>query len=99
MDDQICTPPLQLTLPLHKYNNGDDIKDDYGQTLNDEDYEPRNALRSRIRWHEPLLGVRGHPPLWRGFVTNWYSTIDEYKYRVIFVLVCGVICTRLDVVG
>ena len=25
MDDQICTPPLLLTLLLHKNNNGDDI--------------------------------------------------------------------------
>ena len=43
MDDQICAPPLQLPLLLHKDNNGDDIKDDYGQTLDDEDHKPWNT--------------------------------------------------------
>ena len=44
MDDQICTPPLKLPLLLHKNSNGDDIKDDNGQTFDDEDHKPWNAL-------------------------------------------------------
>ena len=46
VDDQICTPPLELTLLLHKNNNGDDIKDDYDQTFDDEDHKSWNTLRS-----------------------------------------------------
>ena len=29
----------------HKDNNGDDIKDNYGQTFDDEDHKPWNTLR------------------------------------------------------
>ena len=85
MDDEICVLPLQLTLLLHKDNNGDDIKDDYGQTFDDEDHKPWNALWS--------CGERLHF-LWALLTAikitenSWIRDKMKYKFNILNKEIC-----------
>lgn len=49
MDDEVYASALQLG-QLHKNNNGDEIKADYGQTQNAKYNQPGNAMTGRNRY-------------------------------------------------
>ena len=92
MDDQICTPPLKLTLLLHKNSNGDDIKDDNGQTFDDEDHKPWNALQS---WGERLHFLRALLAAIKITENNSIKDNIKYDFNILNKYICQILLFTL----